>query len=87
MLYPSIDSLLEKVDSKYLLVTVAAKRARQLQDMKDFELSKYVSHKNVGKSLEEIYEEKIKVASLEEQDAFEDDLGVNEENTEVEREV
>lgn len=31
MLYPSIDSLMEKLDSKYTLVTVAAKRARQLQ--------------------------------------------------------
>lgn len=28
MLYPSIDNLLLKIDSKYSLVTVAAKRAR-----------------------------------------------------------
>ena len=28
MLYPSIDSLLKKIDSKYSLVSVAAKRAR-----------------------------------------------------------
>ena len=31
MLYPSIDSLMTKIDSKYSLVSVAAKRARQLQ--------------------------------------------------------
>ena len=31
MLYPSIDSLLTKIDSKYSLVSVAAKRARQTQ--------------------------------------------------------
>ncbi len=31
MLYPSIDLLITKLDSKYTLVTVAAKRARQLQ--------------------------------------------------------
>lgn len=54
MLYPSIDSLLEKVNSKYLLVTIASKRAREMQDAKDFQLDHYVSFKNVGKSLEEI---------------------------------
>jgi DNA-directed RNA polymerase subunit omega len=32
MLYPSIDLLMQKVDSKYKLVTVVAKRARELQD-------------------------------------------------------
>ena len=31
MLYPSIDSLLTKIDTKYSLVSVAAKRARQMQ--------------------------------------------------------
>lgn len=32
MIYPSIKSLLEKVDNKYFLVAIAAKRARQLVD-------------------------------------------------------
>ena len=32
MLYPSIDSLLTKIDSKYSLVSVAAKRARYMQE-------------------------------------------------------
>jgi DNA-directed RNA polymerase subunit omega len=54
MLYPSIDSLLKKIDSKYSLVSVAAKRARMLQEKGDYLLPKYVSHKNVGKALEEI---------------------------------
>jgi DNA-directed RNA polymerase subunit omega len=31
MIYPSIDVLLEKVDSKYTLVIAAAKRGRQLK--------------------------------------------------------
>ncbi len=31
MLYPSIDALLQKIDSKYSLVSVAAKRAREMQ--------------------------------------------------------
>ncbi len=30
MLYPSIDKLMSKADSKYTLVILAAKRARQL---------------------------------------------------------
>lgn len=55
MLYPSIDSLLEKIDSKYSLVSVAAKRARMMQQVHDERLPKYVSYKYVGKALEEIH--------------------------------
>lgn len=55
MLYPSIDSLLNKIDSKYSLVSVAAKRARAMQQAHDERLPKYVSYKYVGKALEEIY--------------------------------
>lgn len=55
MLYPSIDRLLERIDSKYSLVSVAAKRARIMQQVHDERLPKYVSHKCVGKALEEIY--------------------------------
>lgn len=62
MLYPSIDSLLTKIDSKYSLVTVAAKRARSMQDLKDENtnlMDEYVSYKYVGKALEEIHEQKL----------------------------
>ncbi|WP_151681074.1 DNA-directed RNA polymerase subunit omega [Weizmannia acidilactici] len=55
MLYPSIDELLKIIDSKYSLVTIAAKRARELQEHHNEVLEKYVSDKNVGKALEEIY--------------------------------
>jgi DNA-directed RNA polymerase subunit omega len=54
MLYPSIDVLMTKIDSKYSLVSVAAKRARKMQENAKPMLDKYVSHKNVGKALEEI---------------------------------
>ncbi|MBU8877771.1 DNA-directed RNA polymerase subunit omega [Bacillus sp. FJAT-29790] len=54
MLYPSIDSLMTKIDSKYSLVSVAAKRARKMQENAKPLIDKYVSHKNVGKALEEI---------------------------------
>jgi DNA-directed RNA polymerase subunit omega len=54
MLYPSIDSLMKKLDSKYTLVTVAAKRARELQEHNDSYIHQPVSHKFVGRALEEI---------------------------------
>lgn len=48
-----------KIDSKYSLVSVAAKRARILQNEDSYLLSKYVSHKNVGKALEEINSDQL----------------------------
>jgi DNA-directed RNA polymerase subunit omega len=54
MLYPSIDDLLKKLDSKYTLVTVAAKRARELRDTGVSYVSNPKSHKHVGIALEEI---------------------------------
>ncbi|HDX9609216.1 DNA-directed RNA polymerase subunit omega [Bacillus toyonensis] len=60
MLNPSIDSLLTKIDSKYTLVTVAAKRAREMQIADNCVLEQPVSHKCVGKALEEIDVEVLK---------------------------
>jgi len=54
MLHPSVDSLKDKIDSKYTLVTIASKRARELQEVKNELLPTYKSKKNVGKALEEI---------------------------------
>ncbi|HYK75263.1 MAG TPA: DNA-directed RNA polymerase subunit omega [Pseudoneobacillus sp.] len=62
MLYPSIDSLLNKIDSKYSLVSVAARRARKMQLGESTRLPKYVSYKFVGKALEEIYADELIVA-------------------------
>ncbi|MFD2443467.1 DNA-directed RNA polymerase subunit omega [Bacillus sp. CGMCC 1.16607] len=62
MLYPSIDNLLNKIDSKYSLVSVAARRARKMQLGESPRLSKYVSHKYVGKALEEIHADELIVA-------------------------
>lgn len=53
MLYPSIDELMKKLDSKYTLVTLAAKRARELRDEKKSLIENPVSHKYVGIALEE----------------------------------
>ncbi len=59
MLFPSIDKLTGKVESKYILVTVASKRARQLRENNDLQVTKPLSRKYVGQALEELISEKI----------------------------
>jgi len=59
MLEPSIDSLQEKIDSKYSLVTISARRARNLQEGAKTLVEEPKSHTYVGIALEEIYDEKI----------------------------
>lgn len=54
MLYPSVDSLKSKIDSKYQLVSLASKRARQMQEEGGERLASYKSEKFVGKALEEV---------------------------------
>ncbi|WP_261806847.1 DNA-directed RNA polymerase subunit omega [Lapidilactobacillus luobeiensis] len=70
--YPPIDKLLEKVDSRYSLAILAAKRAHQLE-AGDFEmLEHYRSDKTVGLALEEIAAGKIGIdphSNLKEADA------------------
>ncbi|MFD2116919.1 DNA-directed RNA polymerase subunit omega [Paenibacillus yanchengensis] len=64
MLYPSIDELLKKVDSKYTLVVAASKRARMLRNGDKLIIETPQSHKHVGVALEEIYEDHLKVESI-----------------------
>ena len=59
MLYPSVDALLQIIDSKYSLVSVAAKRAREMRLKNDCRIEKPVSYKSVGRALEEIYAGKL----------------------------
>ena len=54
MLYPSIDKLLNKIDSKYSLVILSSKRAHELHHHEPQKLESYLSHKNVGRALEEV---------------------------------
>lgn len=62
MLYPAGHELKKHVDSKYLVVSMAAKRARYLQDHPDRKLlDSYRSKKNVGFALEEIAAGKVTV--------------------------
>jgi len=64
MLFPSIDELVLKVDSKYTLVVAAAKRARGLRDGEQTEMMAPKSHKVVGVALEEIYHDYVQVENL-----------------------
>jgi DNA-directed RNA polymerase subunit omega len=59
MCFPSIDSLVKKVDSKYTLVTLAAKRARELNDGQPPLIDDAEGKKPVSIALEEIYYDKI----------------------------
>lgn len=61
MVTPSINTLLTKVDSRYTLVVLAAKRARQLLDGAEPEVS-VRSTQDVTNALEEIAEGTISYA-------------------------
>lgn len=75
MLYPSIDNLLTKIDSKYSLVSVAAKRARSMQENKGKgALGSYQSHKFVGKALEEIYADELVMKKKDENKTYSDEV-------------
>ena len=54
LLYPSVDKLLEKVDSRYKLIALGAKRARVLDAGLPATQEKFNSNKSVGQALEEI---------------------------------
>lgn len=58
MIYPSIDKLLNIVNSKYELVHMAARRSRDIKHNGNLQMpkEKYKSSKNIGKALEEIVE-------------------------------
>ena len=59
MIYPSLDELLKNVDSRYTLVTAAAKRARKILEESRQDEEKTI--KAVSLALEEIATRKIKI--------------------------
>ena len=59
MCFPSIDSLIKDVDTKYTLVTLAALRARELTDGMEPLIPDAEGKKPVTVALEEIYNGKI----------------------------
>ena len=62
MIYPSIDKILNTVDSKYILVHVIANRSKQMQENTHYQMSEqeYQSKKELGRSLEELEKGLIK---------------------------
>ncbi len=63
MIYPSIDKLLNLVDSKYILVHVASKRSKEMIQEKHFQLkdNEYKNKKELGRALEEVERGLIKI--------------------------
>ncbi len=61
MIYPSIDKLLNQVGSKYLLVNLVSRRAKELEETKSYQLreNEYKSSKEIGRALEEVASNKI----------------------------
>lgn len=56
MIYPSIDKLLNIVDSKYKLIHIAARRSKEMSKNKNEQMKEeeYISKKNIGRALEEV---------------------------------
>ena len=63
MIYPSIDKILNTVDSKYALVYVVATRSREITKTNHYQLpeKEYKSAKPIGRALEEVYANLIHV--------------------------
>ena len=61
MIYPSIDKLLTQVGSKYLLVNLVSRRAKQMKETEHYQLkeTEYQSKKEIGKALEEVTKDLI----------------------------
>ena len=61
ILFPSVDELLKRIDSRYSLVMLASKRAHELERGSAPLLDHYYSSKPVGKALEEIEADKVTI--------------------------
>ena len=61
--FPSIDNLLNIVDSKYELVLIAAHRSKEISKTGFLQMpeNKYKSKRNIGRALEEVNEQLIDV--------------------------
>ena len=67
MIYPSIDKLLNQVGSKYLLVNIVSKRAKEMDETSFYQMkeNEYVSTKNIGRALEEVAKNLIHIDKFE----------------------
>ena len=58
MIYPSIDKILNIVDSKYALVYIVSDRAKQMTRTGYYQkpIKEYKSNKNIGRAWEEVHD-------------------------------
>ena len=65
MLYPSIDKLLNIVDSKYILVHVASIRSKQMLENNHYQMkeNEYTNKRTLGRALEEVEAGLIKITN------------------------
>lgn len=63
MIHPSIDKLLTKVGSKYLLVNLVSKRVKEIEETGFYQMkeNEFVSTKPIGRALEEISKDLVRV--------------------------
>lgn len=63
VIYPSIDKILNIVDSKYALVYIAAERSKQMTKTGYYQMpiKDYKCQKPIGRALEEVYSNLIHV--------------------------
>lgn len=63
MIHPSIDKLLNKVGSKYLLVNLVSKRVREIEETEFYQMkeNEFKSSKPIGRALEEIAKDLIHI--------------------------
>jgi len=56
VIYPSIDKILNVIDSKYELVHIISKRSKEMARTGHYQMPEYnyISKKNLGRALEEI---------------------------------
>ena len=72
MLYPSMADLLKKIDSRYLLVNVIARRAREIAEEAEDEQVE-LEEKPVSEAINEIADGRLKITST----GTEDDNGTD----------
>jgi DNA-directed RNA polymerase subunit omega len=65
MIFPSIDKLLNIVNSKYELVHIISQRSKQMHTYKNYQLNEkeYKSAKDIGRAMEELEKGLIKVTN------------------------
>ncbi len=63
MIYPSIDKILNIIDSKYALVYVVSDRSKKMIKTKYYQKheNEYKSSTTIGKALEEVYDNLITI--------------------------